>query len=96
VLIRVNLTLIHYRRGIKRQVPVRFVALCLMSLLGLVVVVGIFAGFSSGNSYRTRGSKHITMDHLFNGTFGVERKSLNWVPEGASVRIDRSPSHMTF
>ncbi|KAF8515924.1 dipeptidyl aminopeptidase [Gautieria morchelliformis] len=65
--------------GNKRQT--RFVALCLMSLLGLAVVVGIFAGFSSGNSYRTRGSKHITMDHVFNGTFGVERKSLNWVPE---------------
>jgi hypothetical protein len=23
------------------------------------------------------------MDHVFNGTFGVDRRSLAWVPEGA-------------
>lgn len=27
------------------------------------------------------------MDHIFNGTFGVERKFLNWVPEGTPARL---------
>ena len=86
---------LYYRHDPKRRYSVRFVALCLVSLLGLVVIIGAFAAFFSENSYRTRGSKHITMDHVFNGTFGVDKKSLNWVPEGASVRIDRTFSHMT-
>lgn len=80
----------------KRTFPVRLVALCLVSLLGLFVVIGVVTAFTSGNNYRTRGSKQITMDHVFNGTFGVERKFLNWVPEGAPDRIDRTYSHMTL
>ena len=43
----------------------------------------MFAAFSyTGTSYRVRGTKHITMDHIFNGTFGAQSQTLRWVPEG--------------
>ena len=43
----------------------------------------MLAAFSyTGTSYRVRGTKHITMDHIFNGTFGAQSQTLRWVPEG--------------
>lgn len=29
----------------------------------------------------------ITMDHIFNGTFSPEKKSLHWVPQGVCISI---------
>ncbi|KAG6885763.1 hypothetical protein C0993_010275 [Termitomyces sp. T159_Od127] len=66
---------------------------CLFSshrLLGVILFIIIlgasFIGYSAARSYKAvvsyhTGSRKITMDHIFNGTFGVDRKSVNWVPE---------------
>ena len=50
----------------------------------MAIIIGILAArnYSGSTLKQLRGLKHITMEHVFNGTFGVERKSLRWVPEG--------------
>ena len=32
------------------------------------------------------GNKHISMDHIFNGTFRVDSVNIDWVKEGTSAR----------
>ncbi|RDB18477.1 putative dipeptidyl-aminopeptidase B [Hypsizygus marmoreus] len=60
----------------------RFLAILLAVFLAFSVLIGIIAGFTYSEVPRHRpGSKKITMDHLFNGTFAIERKSVDWVPE---------------
>ncbi|TFK73733.1 dipeptidyl aminopeptidase [Pluteus cervinus] len=59
---------------------------CLIIFIASVVVFSIVVGVLAANSYvgstfRTHGSKKITMDHVFNGTFSIQKKSLHWVPE---------------
>ncbi|KAF8585399.1 dipeptidyl aminopeptidase [Ramaria rubella] len=66
----------------KRSSPARYLIISLASLLGLAVVIGVFTAVTySGKTARTRGLKHITMDHIFNNSFSVKRQTLNWVPE---------------
>ena len=46
--------------------------------------IGIFAAgtYNHPSVYNHRpGGQHFTMDHIFNGTFGVSKKSVHWVPE---------------
>jgi hypothetical protein len=65
---------------------------CLVITLGVIVafaaVVGIAAGFMYKPS-RAIGTRRITMDHIFNGTFTPDQHSLHWVPEGALFRPQR-------
>jgi dipeptidyl aminopeptidase len=51
--------------------------------------VGAFAGtvYSVPTHLVKSGKQHITMDHIFNGTFGVTTKTLNWVKEGELSRL---------
>lgn len=57
--------------------------------MATAAVIGVFAASSyNGTSFRIQGRKTITLDHIFNGTFSVERHSLHWVPEGMSQRAD--------
>lgn len=46
--------------------------------------IGLFAAksYTHAGYYHQPGTKHITMDHLFNGTFSAQTRSLHWVPEG--------------
>ncbi|THH29289.1 hypothetical protein EUX98_g4902 [Antrodiella citrinella] len=67
--------------GSKRS-SVRCLVICLSALVTIAAIIGLFAAFSyTGTSYRIRGTKHITIDHVFNGTFGSSKRSLRWVPE---------------
>jgi dipeptidyl aminopeptidase len=55
----------------------------LAGLVVLAAIIGIVAGsVYTGMSYRPRGAKHITMDHLYNDTFTPTVRNLHWVPEG--------------
>lgn len=59
-------------------------------LAALLLIVGGAAaiGFLAAVGYRTptvqRGTKHITLDHIFNGTFSPKSQYLSWVKEGAA------------
>lgn len=64
----------------------------LAALIGVIVLaatIGALAGSAySAPSYAVvKGRKHITMDHVFNGTFAARTRSLAWVEEGESSRV---------
>ena len=66
-----------------RPASLRILIISLATLVGAAVLIGIYAAFSyTGTPYRVQGVKHITMDHVFNGTFAAQSKSVLWVPEG--------------
>ncbi|KZT20995.1 hypothetical protein NEOLEDRAFT_1074339 [Neolentinus lepideus HHB14362 ss-1] len=66
----------------KRPSSLRWLVICLVSLVLLAAFIGAFAARSySGSSHHVPGAQHITMDHIFNGTFRVDRRGLRWVPE---------------
>lgn len=49
----------------------------------MAILVGIVAARSyNGTKFRTKGRKHIEMDHVFNGTFWADSRAIHWVPEG--------------
>ena len=51
----------------------------------MAMMVGFIAARTySGTSFAIiRGSKPLTMDHVFNGTFYAQHMDVRWVPEGA-------------
>ena len=67
----------------------RVLLILLASLVALSLVLGIYIGVSYGGT-GSRHSRHqgpILMDHVFNGTFAIDREHLEWVPEGTSKVI---------
>lgn len=60
--------------------------ICLVSLVVTAGLIGVFAAFSyTGTSYQIRGTQHVTMEHIFNGTFAAEKRGVRWVPEGRDI-----------
>lgn len=52
----------------------------------MATVIGVFAALSyKGTPYQIHGSEHITLDHIFNGTFNAHSGFVRWVPEGEFV-----------
>lgn len=43
--------------------------------------------FAGQHTFRGKGLKPITIDHVANGTFAVDRKYLNWMAEGPPLRV---------
>ncbi|KAI0249668.1 dipeptidyl aminopeptidase [Lactifluus subvellereus] len=71
-----------YVGGQKEFPTVRGLLLALAALMTLSGVIGLFAAFSYKEINRALpGSEHITMDHIFNNTFAVDRTTLSWVSE---------------
>lgn len=69
----------------QRTSSLRCLVFCLVALVTIAAVIGLFAAFSyTGTSYRIRGTKHISIDHVFNGTFSAYTRSVRWVPEGTA------------
>ena len=67
---------------------VRGLLLALAALVTLSGVIGLFAALTYKETDRALpGSEHITMDHIFNNTFAVDRTAISWVPEGVSRRL---------
>jgi hypothetical protein len=73
--------------GRRRPASLRCLMLCLVGLVALAAGIGALAAasYTGGQAYKPRGTKRVEMDHVMNGTFYAERKSLNWVPEGTSI-----------
>ncbi|KAI9067913.1 dipeptidyl aminopeptidase [Trametes sanguinea] len=68
--------------GKKRPASVRYLVISLVTLVSVAVIIGVFAARSyTGTAFRIQGVQHITMDHIFNGTFSARSQSVNWVPE---------------
>ncbi|KAG8746072.1 hypothetical protein FRC10_006175 [Ceratobasidium sp. 414] len=70
--------------GRKRPSPLRCLIISLASLVLLAILLGFLAARTYNHTsyrYRAPGNKHITMDHVFNGTFWAQRQSLAWVSE---------------
>ncbi|KAF9038656.1 dipeptidyl peptidase IV N-terminal region-domain-containing protein [Panaeolus papilionaceus] len=66
----------------KKNNGIRIMAIVLIGLVCISGIIGIIAGFSySGTSFHIAGKKHITIDHVFNGTFAAHSVGLNWIPE---------------
>ncbi|KAF8643012.1 hypothetical protein AX16_009257 [Volvariella volvacea WC 439] len=66
----------------QRSTPLRIFLIFIASLVAFAAFIGIIAASTyTGGVRRVHGSRHILMDHIFNGTFAAERKSLHWVPE---------------
>ncbi|KAG6816533.1 hypothetical protein H0H87_005395 [Tephrocybe sp. NHM501043] len=61
---------------------VRALGILLVIIIALSSLIGVFAARSYKGAVKYRpGTRKITMDHVFNGTFSVDHKSVNWVPE---------------
>ncbi|KAH9913079.1 dipeptidyl aminopeptidase [Epithele typhae] len=70
------------KRDKKRPASLKALIIGLFSLISIAVVIGVFAARSyTGTPFRIQGVRHLTMDHMFNGTFSPHVKSINWVPE---------------
>ncbi|KAJ7230529.1 dipeptidyl aminopeptidase [Mycena pura] len=66
----------------RRPTSLRLLVIALASLVALSGIIGIIAAHSYvGTTYRAPGVRKITMNHIFNGTFIPEKRSLDWVPE---------------
>ena len=66
-----------------RPASVRYLVIALVSLVSIAVLIGIFAARSyTGTAFRIQGVQHLTLDHIFNGTFAAQSRSILWVPEG--------------
>lgn len=55
----------------------------LVSIIAFAAVIGALAatGYSAPSYGSKGGTKHITMDHVFNGTFSAKRQGLEWVKQ---------------
>lgn len=66
----------------QRSSSLRCLVLCLVVLVSTAAIIGLFAAFSyTGTSYQIRGTKHISIDHVFNGTFSAYRKGVRWIAQ---------------
>ncbi|KAJ7089745.1 dipeptidyl aminopeptidase [Mycena belliarum] len=66
----------------RRDSSLRLLLISLAALVTLSGIIGIVAAHSYvGTTYRAPGVRKITMDHVYNGTFAVDYRSLAWVPE---------------
>lgn len=74
----------HYKSlclGIKRYL--RYLILCISGLVSLAVIIALFPlFFSTDNSVQRSGLRHIALDNIYDGTFAMEKRTLNWVSEG--------------
>ncbi|KAG7094398.1 hypothetical protein E1B28_007998 [Marasmius oreades] len=66
----------------KRPSSLRFLIITILVLLFLSGIIGLIAARTYvGTGYRIPGTKKVTMDHIFNGTFRAIETSVEWVPE---------------
>ncbi|OBZ74023.1 putative dipeptidyl-aminopeptidase B [Grifola frondosa] len=65
-----------------RPSSIRALVISIVVLISIATVIGIVAARSyTGTAYRIQGMQHITMDHVFNGTFAAAKQNILWVPE---------------
>lgn len=77
--------LMNFLQKRRTSTSLRCLIVCLSALVTMATVIGVFAALSyKGTSYQVHGSEHITMDHIFNGTFSAHSSFVRWVPEGES------------
>ncbi|KZT07170.1 dipeptidyl aminopeptidase [Laetiporus sulphureus 93-53] len=82
----------------RRPSSLIFLVVSLVLLVGTAGVIGVFAARSyTGTPFRIQGTKHITMDHIFNGTFSTKCESILWVPEaGDGVFATQKGGYITL
>jgi len=66
----------------------------LLAAVPAVLLFGLFTAFFISylfhgdlHTYKGNHPKTITIDHLANGTFAVERVALDWLPQGESDEL---------
>jgi dipeptidyl aminopeptidase len=77
----------------KKSTSLRALLYSLVALVSLAGVIGIIAGTAySETIFRNSSFRKITVDHIFNGTFMVERYDVHWVSQAGdgvfSIRQD--------
>lgn len=81
------------RRGASKRHSRTFL-IALLSIIGTASLIGFLSasGFHAPIYGRKGGDKHITLDHLMNGTFAERVKRVDWVKEaGDGVYSTRTP-----
>jgi hypothetical protein len=76
--------------NLKKNRALRFLIYCLGGLAFIAASLAFFSQsrlLSQYGSLSTVATKKITLDHIFNGTFGAEQRSLRWIPEGLSKQF---------
>ncbi len=72
-----------------RPVALRALLVALTGLVSLAAIIGLFAARSyNGTHFKVHSKRPLAMDHVFNGTFSYDHKSVHWVPEGADETSD--------
>ncbi|KAG8771833.1 hypothetical protein FRC15_003139, partial [Serendipita sp. 397] len=65
-----------------RPTVLRYFIWALVAIIICAILLGVVAARSyNGAKFKIKGRRHIEMDHVFNGTFWPETKSVHWVPE---------------
>ncbi|GBE89421.1 Probable dipeptidyl-aminopeptidase [Sparassis crispa] len=82
----------------RRPISLRLLIIGLVALVLTAAVIGIFAALSyTGTPFRVHGTRHITMDHVFNGTFNAQSQGILWVPEaGDGVFATTKDGHIVL
>ncbi|EJC99985.1 dipeptidyl aminopeptidase [Fomitiporia mediterranea MF3/22] len=67
----------------RRPNTLRCLLITLVSLMVMAILIGILAAYTyTGTAFAPmRGTRPLTMDHVFNGTFYAQHATLRWVPE---------------
>ncbi|KAK8844035.1 hypothetical protein IAR55_006829 [Kwoniella newhampshirensis] len=70
-------------RRLRPRQKSRKILAVLITIVAFAAVIGGLAatGYSAPSYYAKSGTKRITMDHIFNGTFNAYSKQLDWVKE---------------
>ncbi|KAG8798318.1 hypothetical protein FRC17_007505, partial [Serendipita sp. 399] len=77
----------------KRPTVLKYFTWSLIAIIVCAILLGIVAARSyNGAKFKVKGRKHIEMDHVFNGTFYPDTKTVHWVPEAGDgvFSIDES------
>lgn len=70
-----------------RKSSSRRILAALVLIVGGAAAIGVLAAIGYQTPTVKRGSQHITLDHIYNGTFTPKSQRLSWVSEGGSIDL---------
>lgn len=79
-----------------RKTSSRRILAALVLIVGGAAAIGVLAAIGYQTPTVKRGSQHITLDHIYNGTFTPKSQRLSWVSEGGSYSVALAPCIMTL
>ncbi|KAL7423958.1 Dipeptidyl peptidase 4 [Cryptotrichosporon argae] len=73
----------------------RGIFVVLVGVIGFAAAIGLLAagGYSVPSFVAKSGNRHMTLDHVFNGTFNARSQSIDWVREAEDGTYSRIDEH---